>query len=679
MRKLKEKVRTFSWSRNALEQLKAELDSNVNACVFIPAEPGGWWHEYVCPEHHTELLFDPSAADAHTFECPHGCRLEGEPYRGAWLVFKHQSLARYMLQAAAVYAAAGESRYAELAKSIFVRYAAQFPLYPVHPDAQPWMLKGRAFHQALTEAIWSATLIRGYLLLKDEGVSFTEEEAAKIDNFFSMLEGSMEQYRRILIYERGNPESNYTAWLNASLSCVYAAKGERSKLEGLLQGEGGFIHHLTIGVKPDHFEFEGSTYYHIFVLRAYLIVAEMAARFGIDLYRAKGGQGQSLEGMFDVLAGLSNEQGELPALHDGPYARVPFAREIAEVFETGFTVYGNEAYLPILAEAYRQMYGSAERTGLEAFLYADNEEHETRPLAAANRRSLLLRDSGFAVLRHPDNPLSVLADFGAHGGSHGHYDKLHITLNHTKGAVAPEMGMVPYGSKLRKEWFAETASHNTICVGGRSQAPHEGKCMKYEATDAASYLWIRSEDAFEGAVLDRHLLLTGEWLLDWCQVELQEAAAVDWWFHPLGELAMEEANDWTPLREAAPLGADNGYQYVTPVALANPAAGAAKTAICRITVGGAAFVKLAQLHFPESVVMSVRTPGSSVDPSKPLGGLLHRQQGTNAQVITAYYSGERKVALKLLAEIGQRKQIAIQSGQVATVCTLIPGAGLELK
>lgn len=309
-------------------------------------------------------------------------------------------------------------------------------MYPVHPDAQPWMLSGRAFHQALTEAIWSTTLIRAYLLLVDYGVTFTEEEELRLQTFFTMLEESMEQYRHILIYEKKNAENNYTAWLNASLACVYAAKGTREKLASLLEGEGGFYHHLSIGVKPDGFEFEGSTYYHIFVLRAYLIAAEMSGRFGVDLYAAKGDQGQSIRGMFQLLVELSGDNGELPAVHDGPYARVPFAREIAEVFEIGIAVYKDPSLQPILANAYRYLYGQELRTGLEAVLYGAGESKELQTSYRV-RDSVLLPDSGFAVLRHPGNPLSVLADFGEHGGSHGHFDKLHITIMHRWGRLLP--------------------------------------------------------------------------------------------------------------------------------------------------------------------------------------------------------------------------------------------------
>lgn len=650
MMTIREKLSAFSWTRQAVDELKAELDLFREEEVQLPAEPGGWWHQYVCPRHHAELLFDPREQDATRFHCPHGCVLEGEPYRGAWLVFRHQSMARYALQAAAVYAADGEEFYGRLAQQILAGYARQFPLYPVHPDAQPWMLKGRAFHQALTEAIWSTTLLRAYLLLTDQGIVFPDREQKDLDTFFSMLEESMEQYRHILIHEKKNAENNYTAWLNASLACVYAAKGTGEKLGALLDGEGGFYHHLSIGVKPDGFEFEGSTYYHIFVLRAYLITAEMAARFGVDLYDAKGEQGQSMQRMFTVLAELASDKGQLPALHDGPYARVPFAREIAEVFETGCSVYQDPAYRPVLAETYRYLYGREARTGLEALLYGGDEGFGR---LGDMRNSLLLRDSGFAVLRYPGNPLSVLADFGEHGGSHGHYDKLHVTLMHSLGEVTPELGMVPYGSDLRKNWYAETASHNTVSVGGRSQAPHTGALRQFRQNEQGTYIWLRSEGAYDGTVLDRHLLLTGEWLLDWFHVELPTEQDIDWWFHPVGNLVLPEDHQRISQEQPSALGAEDGYGLVEVLSVRRNLSGSTPETVAWSTrhgreEGAEPFAVYAEtLLAPGMSLYEVRTPGTSVDPSLSLPGIMLRQTGAAADFITVYHAAGSSLDVQL--------------------------------
>ena len=85
----------------------------------------------------------------------------------------------------------------------------------------------------------------------------------------------------MLTQDRGNPENNYTAWLIAALFSIYAVQGEAEAR--LVVKEGGLRHHLSIAIRPDQLEFEG-VYYHVFVLRAYLIAAEMGTRVGEELF-----------------------------------------------------------------------------------------------------------------------------------------------------------------------------------------------------------------------------------------------------------------------------------------------------------------------------------------------------------------------------------------------------------
>ncbi|MGG1554124.1 heparinase II/III domain-containing protein [Paenibacillus ferrarius] len=660
------KVEQLPWALGIAAELRAEVDSlNAAESLRIPLEPGGWWHQYVCETHHTELLFDEMEADAEAYRCPHGCLAQRAAYRGAWLVYKHQQLARMALQAAAVYAASGGAveapGYAELSKKLIVDYAAQYPLYPVHPDAQPWMLKGRAFHQALTEAIWATTLIRAYLLLSDEGVSFSEDEKEKLAVFFELMEGSMSAYRHILIHERRNPENNYTAWLNAALACVYAAQGEREKLAELVQAEGGFIDHLSIGVKPDQFEFEATTYYHVFVLRAYLIFAEMAERCGVSLYEAVGAQGQSLRGMLSLLAALADDQGVLPALHDGPLERRPYAREIAEVAEQGLAIYGLRELAPVLGEAYRQLGAlPGSRTGLEALLYGDSAELAAFPpdtellqgvrsskLLQGVRSSKLLAESGFVIGRHRANPLAYLADFGEHGGAHGHRDKLHVSLMHAAGVLAPDQGVTPYGSSLRP-WYGETACHNTVSLNGQSQAEHTGRCVQFSCGEQGTYVWLQSEDAYPalaGCRLDRHLLLTADWLLDWFEVTLEaeagDEASMEWWLHPLVPPVSAQLREAPQISISVPFGESELALPVTGSFA--PEAGQVHV---RYSLPSGETVWHTAGVMPGQELLTVLTPGHSVDPSVPLTAVLHRERGRRARFVHVYRAGAEPAALR---------------------------------
>jgi oligo-alginate lyase len=671
---IREKSQRFAWCAESLKKMADELNELLAVGVAIPEEPGGWWHQYVCPEHHTELLFDPLEDNQNTFQCPYGCALEGEPYRGAWLVFKHQSLARFTLQAAAVYAGTKEERYAELGRRLIVQYARQYPLYPVHPDAQPWMLKGRAFHQALTEAIWATTLIRAYLLLVDEGVVFSSEEKESLETFLAMMESSMTQYRSILIHDRKNPENNYTAWLNAALACVYAARLNDSKmndLKQLIHDEGGLIHHLTIGVKPDGFEFEGSTYYHLFVLRAYFIAVEMAARFGLELYEIQGEQGQSFEGMLDVMTELADSQGMLPALHDGPYQRIPYAREIIEVFEIGIARYGKPRYAAPLFSAYRQLgemdpkRESPIRGGLEAVVFGVGELPVDTDRTKSHG-SLLLADSGFAVLRQGGQPLSVLADFGPHGGSHGHFDKLHISLDHQLGPIAPEWGMVPYGSSLRKGWYAETASHNTVSLDGQSQAPHTGECVRFEAGNHSTYLWMRSKDSYPGCIMNRHLLLTKDLLLDWFDVECEDKHEIDWRFQHLGKTKASDL-EWESTDHE-----DRELQTLTHRRVQGEGGGrfglSFQDGVYRVSMTLSADL--------DCDVYRTRSPGPSYDPTATCEGLLIRKRGNRATFVAAYRDGDEPIQLFWRSGKQGERELIVSDGSQSWSCIRSDELGL---
>lgn len=403
----------------------------------------------------------------------------------------------------------------------------------------------------------------------------------------------------------------------------------------------------------------------------------MAGRFGVDLYDAKGDQGQSIRGMFQLLVELSGDNGELPAVHDGPYARIPFAREIVEVLEIGCTAYKDLTYQPILANAYRYLYGKEERSGLEAVLYGEGERKELHSTSTA-RVSILLPDSGFAVLRHPGNPLSVLADFGEHGGSHGHYDKLHITIMHRLGEVAPELGMVPYGSILRKEWYAETASHNTVTIGGCSQAAHTGSCREFRQESDDTYLWIRSDGAYEGAVLDRHLLLTDGWLLDWFHVEQttdrKQDQEVDLWLHPTGDLLLPVESRRIRKDSPAVLGQEAGYGSVEVLSVLQNESDCALSARWSSRydqVGHAAEyeVSACTLLAPGSILHEIRTPGVAEDPSSLIRGIMLRHRGPSVDFITVYRAGHESAALKLVSQAGEEVRIQIETnGQRVVYC-----------
>jgi hypothetical protein len=311
-----------------------------------------------------------------------------------------------------------------------------------------------------------------------------------------------------------------------------------------------------------------------------------------------------------------------------------------------------------------------------------------------NRESVLLEHSGFAVLRHPGNKLSAWIDYGDHGGSHGHYDKLHVTVQHARGTVSPDPGMVPYGSSLRKDWYAVTASHNTVSINGQSQAAHTGTLMKYEKREDGVYLWTRSDAAYEGAVLDRHLFLSEHYLLDWFRVELEKEAAVEWWFHSAGRLTASSGDEWETVPGWNPESAcgsdrdysgNSGYDHIELLNRRTRKCAGEDTVLwtCGVAAPGldtsAELVTFTTLVSSAMEVYEIQTPGISIDPSKRGSGILIRERGRRVDFIGVFCDSAHRMTLMEGNSNPLLKQVVLKTEHASNIVRMHPDHGLELR
>lgn len=170
----------------------------------IARERGGWWHAYVCPAHGVEL--DHGDVLAGVFpeggaRCSYGCRVDNEAVRGAWLVLSHQAWARHLR----VLAHRGE-RVEVVAR--LVEYTALYEELATaqHGEAQGWMLRGRLFHQALTDAIWAVNIGHTIVTLAEHG---TDDLSAVLPLLDSLERAALDA--RSVLTGKDQLASNYTA------------------------------------------------------------------------------------------------------------------------------------------------------------------------------------------------------------------------------------------------------------------------------------------------------------------------------------------------------------------------------------------------------------------------------------------------------------------------------------
>ncbi|MEV0889182.1 heparinase II/III domain-containing protein [Streptomyces microflavus] len=458
------------------------------AALTVPREPGGWWHAYVCPAHGVELdhgdllggVFPAGGA-----VCRYGCRLDTDAIRGAWTVLAHQKIARHLR-----HLAAGLPAQRREAVAVLRQYAELYAGLPgTHTGGDDWMLRGRLFHQALTEAIWAVNIAHAARTLA------AHSDTPGLDEVVPFLQSLREAAgaARGELLRKGEARSNYTAWLAAAeISCRCAAdliNGAEPDAIGLAQ-EYGLAAHMRAAVHRDGWEWEASTYYHLFVLHAYLLALR-----GARPERLPDDMAAALGAMVSALAGVAAPDGTLPALHDGPYRREAQAAEIREVAALATQLFAG-APLKSVAQAAERDSAAALSADLDGW-FADF------PLPATPARHTF-PDAGIAVFRSAG--VHALLDAGPHGGGHGHQDKLSLYLYADDGtAWQPDPGQVPYAHRNLRTYYASTAAHPTFRVDEREQQP----CDAVLDGDTG-----RCEQAYDGVTATRRVVTDRSYLLD---------------------------------------------------------------------------------------------------------------------------------------------------------------------
>ncbi len=577
----------------AAARLRAAQREDLARPVIVPPpdQPAGYYHDYFCPEHGVQLVFDWRSPRAH--RCPvDGAIYRGQPYDRSWWWFVNHEHSDAAFRLALSWRLQGERPCLDQAAAILRAYAAHYP-EAGWPAGDPRPRQGKVAYHALDEAVWLIPLAWAYHLIRPAlGEGARREVETRL----------FQPAAAHLMAQRWPQVHNYMCWLNAAVAGAASLLNRPDLLAAVVDGPYGFRQQVEAGVLADGTWWEGSASYHFYTLAALLALLRSLPEVAQHGRAPSAGALRRLPKLRQMwLAPLRWAYPDLtlPALNDCWYHSslvgecghgIPPA---AAFYEIGAGWYGDAAFHYVLAAAYAR--GQA-RDSLEALIFGPDDvagPTERTPAGGAGTRqprllttSANLAELGVAVLRGPnrraerderevvvarpapgsagmDRRTFLLLKYGPHGGGHGHPDKLGIVLFAEGERLSPDLGTPGYGIALNDCWYRHTLSHNTVLLDGQRQPPAAGRLLAFAPRRAtrratgdlhrprrpegyagfgvidAAVEWPADEPAagaYRGARFRRIVLARPSYFLDLYLVSCPSDRQIDWAYHHRGQL-----------------------------------------------------------------------------------------------------------------------------------------------
>lgn len=247
------------------------------------------------------------------------------------------------------------------------------------------------------------------------------------------------------------------------------------------------INEIDRQILPDGGHAERSAHYHRYTLDIYLMALLTAVRDGDDAAVSRfTGAAASLA---DFARAIADGKGRLPLIGDDDGGMLwPIAGRACDDVRDSLALAAlalGRADLAVSAELAEEAFwvGGATAIANADRIEAAPEVHRRGDAAhvpappAPLLTSRTFPHTGYVVARDRSGGHAVL-DVGRHGymnGGHAHADALSLTLTLNHRSLLIDAGTSTYTMDLaRRDWFRESASHNTVTIDGRSQSIPDG-------------------------------------------------------------------------------------------------------------------------------------------------------------------------------------------------------------
>ncbi|TCV96764.1 heparinase II/III domain-containing protein [Biostraticola tofi] len=524
---LRERAR---WQPQVLKRLADDNEVVLAHPLRVP-ETGiaTWGHYYFCPRHGTRLIWDRH--HPHQHRCPVDNEiLSGEPYDGAWWRIMNGHNCRAGYQLALLWMLTGEPSHARRVQDILLSYACYYPDYEEHGGI-PCNGPGKMNIQTLCEANCILELAKGYDIVR-ETLSATQQEYIEQRLFRSAAD--------FLCRQRQNQLHNHEVKVNTAIGVLGLLLQDDQLVRFAITEPYGLRWQLQHGLFDEGLWFEGSTHYHFYVLQGYFDWEKFARCTPWSLMNDR-----LYEKMLDFPLTLLTPDGTFPMINDAVSGQNQLHHY--DIYEFAWRHYHKPAY----AAALNRIYQHEPRDNLDAFLYGCASLPAVPALAT--HRLVHAPDAGLTLICQPEHQHGLLVKHMPFGGEHDHYDYLAITLWRHGHAVLPDLGTTGYGAALHRQYYKNSAAHNTLSVELTNAPPAVPEVRVLEQTGDGFHLgvavdWRKApprlpsfslpewdQQAWRDIRFCRHLLVNEGLVFDIARIDNPHCKTLYWTLHIDGE------------------------------------------------------------------------------------------------------------------------------------------------
>jgi Heparinase II/III N-terminus/Heparinase II/III-like protein len=251
-------------------------------------------------------------------------------------------------------------------------------------------------------------------------------------------------------------------------------------------------------VHSDGWDFEQSTYYHVYALDLFLHAGVLAS---ISEHAFPPEYDRKVEKMLEALAVLGRN-GPPPRLGDDDGGRVfdprrNRAEHLLDPLATGAVLFGRGDFKSVASGLREETLWLLGEQGVQEF--------DRIPVVNPSQASVALPSGGLYLMAGGDPGEQLVIDAGPQGAftaGHGHADALSLTVNRNSRPLLIDTGTFEYvGGDSERNRFRSTGAHNTLRVDRGNQAETNGPFAWKKLPTVKAEGWINgtSFDLFVGS------------------------------------------------------------------------------------------------------------------------------------------------------------------------------------